>query len=544
MHDASLPTVLRLASTAPCQVMRHVLVAAILWSGCFDPTEDESRGSEESGLEGQTQGTTGPVPTTTGPVQTTTGSAGPATECAGAEDCTILPAFGACEEAACVGGRCVAAPKPAGAPLPEPVQIAGDCQRLACDGAGAIVTLVDDEDTPRDGVDCTLDTCQQGIPSNVPVTEGTPCTGGECDAAGRCVGCSDAQDCDPGNEPCANFTCVESTCGTERLPAGTLSREQSEGNCERAVCDGAGNLQFLFDPQDVPESGEGCGECRSGHDCIECLTDAECDDGIFCNGDEVCSSSGICTHTGSPCAGPDEDEDCFESCDESLRACVAMDPPGSSCGESLWCNDGGMCVACLTDLHCGDAVFCNGEEVCTAEGTCEGGESPCPGADGDPDCSETCDEEYDACTAPDAPGASCGDTEQCNDDGVCVGCLLDTDCDDGAYCNGVETCGPEGVCEPGTAPCPGADGDDDCSESCSETSDTCSGNDPFGSTCGSEGQVCSSGQCTCGPNAGRGAGSCCDSNCEGPHRAATTFCGSCRVESVGSGPCSQYTCGS
>lgn len=49
--------------------------------------------------------------------------------------------------------------------------------------------------------------------------------------------------------------------------------------------------------------------------------------------------------------------------------------------------------------------------------------------------------------------------------------------------DGVETCGPEGVCEPGTAPCVGADGDDNCAESCDETTDTCSANDPFGSAC-------------------------------------------------------------
>lgn len=526
MSDLSCPAGSAAASAARRQGIRWVLLGATLWSGCFDPVDDERMES---------------VGTGTG---TTTGTVGPETACFGAEDCTDLPLFGQCDEVACVGGQCVVAPKPAGSSLSESVQVAGDCQRLACDGAGGIVPLVDDEDTPRDGIDCTLDVCEQGIPSHVPLTEGTPCTGGHCDAAGRCVGCTDAQECDPGNDPCANFTCVDSTCGAERLPAGTLAREQVEGDCERAVCDDAGNLRLLFDPQDVPASGEACGECPSGDDCIECIADPDCDDGIFCNGDEVCSAAGICTHTGSPCVGPDDDGDCFESCDESTRACVALDPPGSPCGENLWCNDEGTCVACLTAAHCSDAVFCNGEEVCTADGSCEDGEDPCPGADGDPDCSETCDEDEDTCTAPDAPGTSCGDTELCNDAGVCVGCLDDADCDDGAYCNGVETCGAEGVCTPGAAPCPGADGDSNCAESCDENLDTCSANDPYGSACGSDGGVCSSGRCTCGPNAGEGAGMCCETNCEGPHRAATDFCGSCSVLTMTGGSCQSYTCAS
>lgn len=521
--------------------MRPLLVAATLSTGCFEPIEDTLTGSEGSGAEGTTatgsggSGAEGP---------TTAGTTESPSECVAPGECTVPPGFGACADADCVGGRCVVVPKPAGTALPESVQIAGDCQRLACDGAGAIVTLVDDEDLPRDGIDCTLDTCDRGLPIHEPVKEGTPCTGGLCDADGRCVGCTDADECDPGNDPCATFTCVDSTCSTERLPAGTLARDQREGDCERAVCDDAGNLRLVFDPLDVPASGEACGECPAGHDCVECLIDADCDDGIFCNGDEVCTSSGVCTHTGSPCPGPDGDEDCFESCDESLRACVAMDPPGSSCGEDLWCDGEGRCVTCLSNAHCDDGVFCNGEEVCTADGTCEPGEDPCPGPDGDPDCSESCNEDEDACTAPDPSGTPCGDALLCNAEGVCVGCLIDADCDDGAYCNGVETCGAGGVCQAGRAPCPGADGDANCAESCNETSDTCTANDPFGSSCGSDGQVCSSGRCVCGPNAGSSAGQCCDSNCEGAHRAATTFCGECRVDTVTGGSCQYYTCSS
>src|SRR5690606_2031604 len=175
IHDRSLLTARAIASKARRAVMRPLLVAATLSTGCFEPIEDTLTGSEGSGAEGTTatgsggSGAEGP---------TTAGTTESPSECVAPGECTVPPGFGACADADCVGGRCVVVPKPAGTALPESVQIAGDCQRLACDGAGAIVTLVDDEDLPRDGIDCTLDACDRGLPIHEPVKEGTPCTGG------------------------------------------------------------------------------------------------------------------------------------------------------------------------------------------------------------------------------------------------------------------------------------------------------------------------------------------------------------------------------
>src|SRR5207253_915743 len=56
-------------------------------------------------------------------------------------------------------------------------------------------------------------------------------------------------------------------------------------------------------------------------------------------------------------------------------------------------------------------------------------------------------------------------------------------CDDGLFCNGADSCSGA-VCSHHVGnPCPGADGDGDCSESCLEAQDNCNGNDPEGAVC-------------------------------------------------------------
>ncbi len=125
-----------------------------------------------------------------------------------------------------------------------------------------------------------------------------------------------------------------------------------------------------------------------------CLTDAECNDGSFCNGFERCIS-GNCTSGPVPC--PDQD------CER----------------ESQTCAD------CFTIEYCDDGLFCNGWELCVA-GTCQAGTDPCGGG--------LCDDGLDQC----------------------VDCLTDSDCDDGSFCNGSETC-DSGSCIAGSSPCGGAE---------------------------------------------------------------------------------------
>jgi hypothetical protein len=74
---------------------------------------------------------------------------------------------GPCEKRACVDGECVSEPWPLGYDPGFP-QTKGDCKKVACDGAGAEVTILDDADVLSDGNACTTDTCSAGVPKNDP----------------------------------------------------------------------------------------------------------------------------------------------------------------------------------------------------------------------------------------------------------------------------------------------------------------------------------------------------------------------------------------
>lgn len=96
-----------------------------------------------------------------------------------------------------------------------------------------------------------------------------------------------------------------------------------------------------------------------------CQSDADCNDGVFCNGSETCFG-GVC----QPGALPDDGISCTQLvCDEASQT-FRFEP-----------------------LHglCGDGVFCNGTELCDPNVGCVAG-TPIPVDDGDPCTRDFCDE--------------------------------------------------------------------------------------------------------------------------------------------------------
>ncbi len=283
-------------------------------------------------------------------------------------------------------------------------------------------------------------------------TVGSEETGGMCGNSTVDPG----EDCDDGNT--VGGDCCSATCQFEPLGSPCDDGLFCNGTetCSSGVCGGSSG-----DPCPGPDGDDDCQEsCDEAAD--NCLADdpdgSACDDGLFCSGTETCSA-GVCGgSTGDPCPGPDGDNNCQESCDEAADNCLANDPDGSQCF---------------------DALFCNGTETCSS-GVCGSSSgNPCPGPDGDDDCQESCDEAADDCLANDPDGSAC---------------------DDALFCNGTETCSA-GACGGSTGdPCPGPDGDDDCQESCDETADNCLANDPEDSACNdglfcNGAETCSAGFC-------------------------------------------------
>ena len=73
-----------------------------------------------------------------------------------------------------------------------------------------------------------------------------------------------------------------------------------------------------------------------------------------------------------------------------------------------------------------------------------------------------------------------------------------TTCNDGTFCNGADTCSGGSCSNHAGDPCPGADGDSNCSESCNEGSDTCNAADPNGAACDDGDECTASDSCSAG----------------------------------------------
>jgi hypothetical protein len=179
-----------------------------------------------------------------------------------------------------------------------------------------------------------------------------------------------------------------------------------------------------------------------------------CDDGIFCNGDETCDGEGVCGGGGERCAAP-------TVCDEEERQCVGC-RASSDCPASTPSCSEGRCV-------------CTKDEDCAVDDECRVG---------------TCDMSTGICDVANRdPGTPVGEqiagdcrSRQCNESGAVVLVTLDSDapadpgepctlpaCQSGTLvtkprpentacgassteCSLVDTCDGEGNCRPNHVP--------------------------------------------------------------------------------------------
>jgi endoglucanase len=197
-----------------------------------------------------------------------------------------------------------------------------------------------------------------------------------------------------------------------------------------------------------------------------CTSNAQCDDGLFCNGAETCVS-GSCQPGTNPCPGQSCDENgnfCFvdpcdhdgvceanENCNNCASDCIASQPAG--CGNGV-CepSTGEDCVSCASDCR-GKQSGPTKNRFCCGDGD---GSNPVT-------CSDSrCTSEGFACSAQPPVASCCGDL-------VCQGAETSCNC-------GID-CGPPdpGECDP--PPPPGCDNDGVCEqgENCNTCGNDCSG---------------------------------------------------------------------
>ncbi|HYC00579.1 MAG TPA: hypothetical protein VEC57_15705 [Candidatus Limnocylindrales bacterium] len=181
---------------------------------------------------------------------------------------------------------------------------------------------------------------------------------------------------------------------------------------------------------DVPQCDDGvtCTEDACSEELDECLharDDSACDDGLYCNGSEICDENEGCLASesvdGAPVVDCDDHVPCtIDACDELSDSCTHV----------------------ANHAACADESFCNGDEICSTSEGCIAGSRSCVDAHA---CTlDGCDEAADACTH--SPNdTACADTNPCSDDScsAVAGCTHtpNTDsCDDGDECTENDVC--------------------------------------------------------------------------------------------------------
>ena len=189
-------------------------------------------------------------------------------------------------------------------------------------------------------------------------------------------------------------------------------REQLLANADPAPCATVDGI-CLDDPDGIQEPLLMVGVPQPS-----CALDLECDDGVFCNGVELCMS-GVCVSGNAPC---DDGIECTQdSCDEGVQTCgfTALD---SACDDGNECTDE-VCSSVAGCEYSFNTNPCDDEDVCTLGDVCDAG--LCVGAV-DPNCDECGDM---VCAGGDL-GEDCN---TCPTDCACIG----KNCKNGCCGNGV-----------------------------------------------------------------------------------------------------------
>ena len=246
----------------------------------------------------------------------------------------------------------------------------------------------------------------------------------------------------------------------------------------------------------VPSAPD-AGEVDAGKP-ASCAVDAECDDGLACNGIERCLAEECTT---DPAPGCDDGIGCtVDECVEPAGECTHL-PDHGACGGMDMCDATSGCVtppSCSADGECDDGVACNGVETCDPATGCRAG-TPVSCDDG-----LSCT--TDRCSEPDGACSNVG-TDADGDGHVAVGCGTGGDCDDSAA-----------AVNPGASEvCDGIDND------CDSTADdgyACvlgSGTSSCTTTCGTPGARACNAVCVFGPCAAAAevCGNMCDDDLDG-----------------------------
>jgi hypothetical protein len=250
-----------------------------------------------------------------------------------------------------------------------------------------------------DSVACTDDSCDEGadVVVNAP-------NAGNCDNGLFCDGsetCDALLGCEGGSAPtlddlvvCTDDSCDEST--------DTVVNAPNDGSCsDGQFCNGAETCDALLDCQAgtlvAVDDGVECtlDSCDEGGDLIVHAPDhGFCDNSQFCDGVETCDALLDCQAGTAPSV--DDGVICTDdSCDEGADAIVNA-VNDSNCDNGLFCDGAEICDAVL-DCQAGTAPTIDDGVTCTDDSCDEAADSVVNGLndglcdDGDPCTADSCD---------------------------------------------------------------------------------------------------------------------------------------------------------
>ena len=266
---------------------------------------------------------------------------------------------------------------------------------LFCNGAETCAAGTCQPGTPPDcgdAVGCTTDVCNEATdtcnhnPNHATCSDGAFCNGPEvCNVASGCQP-GPPPSCDDGH-PCTNDNCNEST--------DTCDHDPSDALCDDgAFCNGVETCHPTVGclPGTAPECGDfvtctidACDEDID--DCAHTADDSVCNDGLLCNGLEVCNSTSGC-EAGNPFTCDDGIACTADACNEAASSCEHT-PIDSACDDGSFCNGTETCDPFLgcqggAPPSCDDGIECTGDACNESTFACD--HVPISDTDGDGDC--------------------------------------------------------------------------------------------------------------------------------------------------------------
>ena len=311
-----------------------------------------------------------------------------------------------------------------------------------------------------DGITCTVDSCNESTDScnhvansSLCPSDGNPCTNEVCTVGVGCTSSNNSNSCDNGAWCDGTDTCSGGTCSihagrncADAIPCTTDSCNEGTDSCDHAPNNSACSNGLYCDGSEVCNVSLGC---QAG-------TPVACSDGQWCNGTETCNESTDSCQAGTAPNCADSVSCTTDSCNEATDSCTHT-TNNSACQDGLYCNGAEVCNATTgcqagTAVNCSDSQYCNGTEICNeSTDSCQGG-TPMACNDSNICTTDSCNETFDRCdyipTGVCCTNADCNDGNPCTDDicnnpGAGSSCSHPNNtavCNDGLWCNGSDTC--------------------------------------------------------------------------------------------------------